>query len=461
VSLLLKDIGTKVLGIFCYITVILYLISHFIPYSWIISFYSSIAALLLIAAIVRISPMNRIIVSTLVMIGTTIFIYEQVHMTEIINGFGENIGLLALFLLIPMISTFMSTAGYLTVLKENIKQREKKGGKHPYRLSYILVASIGTILNFGALALVKRIADESFSTFQERKLTLHMMRAFAFCMLWSPYFVNVGLVLLLFDVSWFDIGGFGFLIAIIYMLISIWMLPHISFSDDPPLRKESGATDIASNHSSLKPLISYATVIILLSLSLDYVLSVNMLIIVSMLAVVLPLIWAIFSKLLKPYSQDVWEQVLDSFPKFKNELAIFVSAGYFGVALTYTNLGEVLSSLLFSFSLGTVYLFTLLVVVITILLAQVGIHPIIIVIGVGSAITPETFGVSPEYIALTFLLSWTLATQVSPFSGQVLLSSKLMKTSATLITRENMRFVSLCFLILPLVLYSFHIFGWL
>ncbi len=376
-----------------------------------------------------------------------------------IRGFGENISLLTLFILIPLIGTYMSIAGYLTALKEKVKQREKKGGKHPYRLSYTLVATMGTILNFGSLAIVKRIADESFSTFQERKLTLHMMRAFAFCMLWSPYFVNVGLVVVLFDVSWFNIGGYGFLLAIIYLLLSIWMLPKISFPNDPPVKNAVTASDKREVSPSLFPLMTFTTVLIILSLVLDYILYVNMLTVVSILAVVLPFIWAFFSKLVQSYVQEVFDQILGSFSKFKNELAIFVSAGYFGVALSYTDLGEIISSVLLTLSFGTVYLFTLLVVVITILLAQIGIHPIIIVIGVGSALSPETFGVSPEYIALTFLLSWTLATQVSPFSGQVLMSSKLMKTTTTIIARENAKFVFICFLILPGLLYSLHIIG--
>lgn len=457
----MKSVILRISGVLCYVTAIIYLISHFFHYSWIITLYSSIAAVLLGLAIVSISSMNRLVVSILVIIGTTIFIIKRVHVQEMIHGFGENVSLLTLFLLIPLIGTFMSTAGYLTALKEIVKQREKKAGRHPYRLSYILVATIGTILNFGTLAIVKRIADESFSTFQERKLTLHMMRAFAFCMLWSPYFVNVGLVLVVFDVSWFDVGGFGFSFALIYLLISVFMLPRISFPDDPPVKKEIRSEGGPTHHTSLQPLIFFSTVLILLSLILDYLLSINMLSVVSMLAVVLPFIWALFSKILTSFIHDVLEQVLDSFSRFKNELAIFVSAGYFGMSLSYTNLGEIISSMLFSLSLGTVYLFTVFVVVITILLAQVGVHPIIIVIGVGSALSSETFGVSPEYLALTFLVSWTLATQVSPFSGQVLMSSKLMKTSTVLIARENAQFVFISFLILPVVLYSFHFFGWL
>lgn len=350
----------------------------------------------------------------------------------------------------------MSTAGYLSALKEKVIEREQYGGKHPYRLSYILVATIGTLLNFGTLAIVKRIADESFSSFKERKLMLHMMRAFAFCMLWSPYFVNVGLVLVLFDVSWFDIGLFGFIFALIYMGISVVMLPRISFKDDPNVNSPVKTKKFKQKKLSLIPFITFSTVLISFSLILDYILEVNMLTVVSLTAVVLPLIWSVFFGLFKEFVQEVYGQVLISFLKFKNELAIFISAGYFGVAISLTDLGEVISAMLFTFSLGSVYLFTLFIIIITIFMAQIGVHPIIIVIGIGSALSPQTFGVSSEYLALTLLLAWTLATQVSPFSGQMLMVSQLIRTPAGTIAKQNAFFIFVCFLILPFVLFIFH-----
>ncbi|SES23796.1 hypothetical protein [Salipaludibacillus aurantiacus] len=448
------------LGILCYITSIIYLISQFYPNVWLVHTYSVFGAVLLFFAVLAITGLTRVVVLTLLAAGSYVFFTSETGLQPVLHGFGQNMNLLTLFLLIPLIGTFMSTAGYLSALKEKVKERERQGGRHPYRLSYLLIATIGALLNFGSLAIVKRIADESFSSFQEKKLTLHIMRAFAFCMLWSPYFVNVGLVLVLFDVSWFDIGGYGMILGVIYMAVSVVMLPHISFADDPYVSQES-TVSASYTGASLHSLFIFSIVLVGLSFLLDYLLAVNMLTVVSLLAVVLPFIWAAFSKILRAFIQDVYEQAEGSFSRLKNELAVFISAGYFGLALAYTELGEIISSVLFQISFGSVYLFTVFVMLIAILLAQIGIHPIIIVIGIGSSLTPSTFGVSPQYIALTLLLAWTMATQLSPFSGQVLMSSKLMNTPAPVIARQNAPFISICFVILSLVLYSFHFTGWL
>ncbi|MFC0472386.1 hypothetical protein ACFFHM_18330 [Halalkalibacter kiskunsagensis] len=296
--------------------------------------------------------------------------------------------------------------------------------------------------------------------YRNQKLTLTIMRAFGTSMLWSPYFVNVGLVLILFDLSWFDIGGYGIILACIYIIISVIMFKQISFKDDPIV--ERMANEVSSTtQSSLVPFISFCLVLISLSFLLDYLLDVKMLTIVSLLAVLLPFLWALFTRILKPFTQDVSKQVQSSFIRLKNELAVFISAGYLGMAMSFTDIGTFLSIILFKASLGSVFLLSLFLIILATLLSQIGVHPVIIVIGIGSALTPAKFGVSPEYLALVLLLAWSVSTQLSPFSGQVLMASKLMDKSTSVIVKQNLLFVLIIGSVLTTTLYSFYLIGWL
>ncbi|WNF38752.1 hypothetical protein RJD24_10150 [Bacillaceae bacterium IKA-2] len=394
---------------------------------------------------------------TLIFVGVVSFLLEEVPLSIAITGFGANVNLLSLFLLIPLIGTFMSTSGYLSILKEKVQAREEKGQQHPYRLSYFLIATIGTILNYGTLAIVKKIAEESFSSYQDKKITLNIMRAFGFCMLWSPYFVNVGLILVLFDLSWINFGLYGLFLAIIYLLISWLMFNKISYADDPIVGATRETTP--KKDTSLVPFFTFIFVLICLSFILDYLLPVNMLTVVSLIAIVFPFIWAIFSNVIKFYIHDVVEQVLHSFFKVKNELAVFISAGFFGVALAQTEIGAYVSGLLFQASLGSVYLLSIFIVFLAIILAQIGIHPLIIIIGIGSSLSPLKFGVSPEYMALILLIAWTTATQISPFSGQVLMASHLMHQSPTVVIKENYQFALTTALVLTTVVYGLFMIG--
>lgn len=448
------------LGVLCYLTAVFYLMEQFFP-SYILLFtYSTIAAVLFAAAFFFISNVSRIVVSVLLIVGTICFYLEGVPLSIAMLGFGENTNLLSLFLLIPLIGTFMSTGGYLSALKEKVQEMEQKGGRHPYRLSYMLTASMGIILNYGSMAIVKRMAEESFTAYRDKRLSLNIMRAFGFCMLWSPYFVNVGLVLVLFDLSWFDIGLYVIILAVIYLVISYFLFAQIKFPEDPVVSNK-GREKGKKLSQSLTPLYMFSITLIALSFLLDFLLPVNMLTVVSLLALVFPFIWAAASRLLRYYIYDVTEQVQNSFLKIKNELAVFISAGFFGMALSYTEAGTVISGWLFQASFGSVYLLSMFIVTVAIALAQIGIHPVIIIIGIGSSLSPEKFGVSPEYMAIVLLLAWTAATQMSPFSGQVLMTSRLMNQPPTAIIRQNYKFAILSAALLTTTLYFFRLAGWI
>lgn len=448
----------RLLGILCYFTTILYLIDQFSPNNILVYIYSLFGAILLLCSLFFITNISRVVVLTLVFVGVVFLYLEAVPLHISLTGFGANTNLLSLFLLIPLIGTFMSSSGYLSNLKEKVQAREEKGRQHPYRLSYFLVATIGVILNYGTLAIVKKIADESFSAYQNKKLTLNIMRAFGLCMLWSPYFVNVGLILVLFDLAWFDIGLYGVFLASIYLFISWFMFKKISYDNDPVI--ELTRKNISNEKErSLVPFFMFGFILICSSFILDFLLPVNMLIIVCLLAVTLPFIWAIFTNVLRSYIHDVVEQVLHSFMQIKNELAVFISAGFFGVALSQTKIGTYISTGLFESSQGSVYLLSIFIVALTIILAQIGIHPVIIIIGIGSSLSPDKFDVSPEYMALVLLISWTMATQISPFSGQVLMAAHLMEQSPTTVIRQNYQFALTMAVVLTTVVYGLYFIG--
>ncbi|WP_227938236.1 hypothetical protein [Alkalihalobacillus deserti] len=451
--------STRLLGVLCYFTSLLYLFELFFPSEILRLIYSLIAAILLTSTLFFLSNVNRLIVLALLGTGMVCFYIESADLQTVILGFGKNINLLSLFLLIPIIGIFMSTAGYLSALKQKVQANQQKKDPHPYRFSFILTATISVLLNFGSMAIVKRIITESFSGYQNKKLSLTIMRAFATSMLWSPYFVNVGLVLILFDLSWFDIGGFGLLLGVVYIIVCVLMFRFISFADDPIIERSTERTE--KQTTSLRPFFMFSVVLISLSFILDFLLDVKMLTIVSLLAILLPFLWAFFTRIFKTFVQDVTEQVLHSFERLKNELAVFISAGFLGMAMASTDIGIYLSTLLFQTSLGSVFLLSILLVILATALAQIGIHPVIIVIGIGSALSPSNFGVSPEYLALVLLVAWTVATQISPFSGQVLMASRLMEQPTRIIVKQNFIFICILTLVLTSVIYSFYLLGWL
>ncbi|MDQ0340104.1 MFS family permease [Caldalkalibacillus uzonensis] len=445
---------SSVLGVILLLSALIYLADVFRPSELLSTIYSSLAALLFLAALLVISWSNRITALLLVVTGTSIFWQQSVEWETVIHSFGRNMNLLTLFLLVPYYGIMMSIGGYLTALKHYIQHYEREHQPHPYRLSSLLTSSMGVILNLGAMPIAYRIAEESFSAFTRKKMGMVILRAFGFCMFWSPYFVNVGLVLVLFDVSWTSIGAAGLIIATVYMMTGFIFFRWLDFEHDQPVNRLSRPVpEASSSGKKIVALSLWLLALLALSFTLDVLVEVSMLTIVSVLALIFPVVWSMASGAFREYVQAIVQDVCHSFERLKNELAIFISAGYFGVSISYTSMGDHVSHMILALSFESVYFMSVLIITLAVLLALVGIHPVIVVIGIGSALSPELFGVSPGFMAMLLVMAWSLATQLSPFSGSVLMTAGLTGSSAWLIARKNAPFVLALLFVLPFILY--------
>ncbi|SDH05291.1 hypothetical protein SAMN05192534_101456 [Alteribacillus persepolensis] len=432
------------LGFVSFAAVVLYLGNVFYPSPYVAVTYSLLAFLLLFFAIKNMKGINRIVLLLLLAGGSVLLFYYDATLWEVITSFGANLHLISLFLLIPLFGVYMSEAGYLKTLQMTLRKREVEQHKkaHPYRLGYALTASMGSLLNLGSMPLVHKIGVESFTSFKNKKFAMMLVRGFGFCMLWSPYFVNVGLVLMLYDLRWQDIGLYGMILAIAYSFVVAAYYPWLSFSDDKEMNHHGAkVNDTNAQLPPLKGLVCYFIVLLLCSVTMEAMLPFNMLTVVSLLALVYPLCWAVFAGEGKQYIQASFQYMAHSFERLRNEIGIFITAGFFGEALSHSSIGEMLADGVLFISQGYIPLLVLTLCLSTMMLAFVGIHPVIVVTGLGSSLTPEHFGVSPVFMGLLLLISWMLSTQFSPFTGTILMGAQLMNERPITLLKKNAAFV--------------------
>lgn len=450
-----------ILGVITGCIAILYLIHVFVPATWLYRVYSLLALVLLIFGAFSVRRGNQIAVILLLVGGFLIFWQNQVGFWNILDGFGKNINLLTLFFVVPLIGIVISTGGYLTALKQKLKEMQQVKEVRPYRWSALLTGSMGLLLNLGSLPLIYRISEESFPAFQKKKMGLVLLRSFVFCMFWSPYFVNVSLVLVLFHLTWTDIGWIGITLGIAYALLTIPFFKRIRFQDDPIVTpsEEKNQSILGNSKTKMKSLGLWVAALILLSFTFDFLTDIGMLTIVSIMALLYSFVWAFGIGILQDFIHSTVEYVKGSFDRLKNEVVVFISAGFFGLAISYTSIGEVLSQLIHRFSFGSIYLLAVLIIVFVMILAIIGIHPVIVAVGIGSSLEPSIFGVSGAFLAANLLMAWGLATSISPFSGSVLMVSSITKESPWVIVRQNLLFNVVCLFLLPALLYGLFVLG--
>jgi TRAP-type C4-dicarboxylate transport system permease large subunit len=450
------------LGIACFTSALSYLVYVFYPAPFLFYTFSSMSCLLLIFSMITARLGNKLAALILMLAGLVIIALEQPTALALLDGFARNMNLIALFVMVPLIGVMISTGGYLTAMR-NVLQNRKAKSLSAYRLGKLLTSSMGIFLNLGTLPIVHRVVSDSTTGYEQKKMGLVLQRAFVFCMFWSPYFVNVGLMLTLFDVTWLQIAGAGILFGTLYLVCSLYFNRRQTFVNDHWIEDVSGTDqlDVTEDKKKLIGLVRWSLCLLFVSLTLDFLTEYPMLTIVTVVALLYPFLWSVTIGVYREYLEQLTQYVQHVFHRLQNEILIFISAGFFGAALSYTQIGQWISEQILFLSQGSVLVFTFLVMLLTIGLAVLGIHPVIIVIGIGGSLSPDIFGVSPVYMAVLMLVSWALGAAVSPLSGIVLMTSNLTNERTSVIAKLNAPLTLFMVVLSVIILYALYVLNWI
>ena len=256
----------------------------------------------------------------------------------------------------------------------------------------------GSIINLSALLLV---ADKMYKKSKLSPLQIIVLtRSFASDAYWSPFFVAFAAALTYApNLNAFSIISFGTVIAFIAFFITYLEVIKSKFDLDSfygyPL----------SLQTLYLPLILAFFVLITHYLYEDF----KIILLISSFAFLLTICILPIKKGLKNSLKILKFHIIDELPKMKSEISLFLVAGLFGIMA-----GSVLLGLNFNLPFEVFdYKVAAVTLLIFIILAFVGIHPIISISILGD------FFVNANHtlLAMTFLMAWATTVSTSPISG--------------------------------------------
>jgi hypothetical protein len=137
--------------------------------------------------------------------------------------------------------------------------------------------------------------------------------------------------------------------------------------------------------------------------------NIKVIVLISTFSIFITLLIFPFKKGLSQSLIKFNNHVIEELPKMKVEMALFLVAGMFGISISSILIGLNLDLpfKIFDWQIASILLF------IFIMLAFIGIHPIITIAIIGDFLG----GVNHTLLALTFLMAWSTTVSTSPFSG--------------------------------------------
>lgn len=450
----------NILGLFIFLMAISYLFSVFIPHVSLVYVYSIISLGALVISLPKIKGAHRVTSIILIGIGFALLALNHGNPTSYLLNFGGNANILSLFILVPLLRIPIRAGKYLDALDVFYAHYIKTKNQF-YLFTVNLTHLLSVLLNLGAVPLVHQIIHSD----EKKKVPMlkvnALTRGYSIAVFWSPYFISVGLVLANFPISWIEIFPIGITLSIIGVFAGYFLekrnkeeLPiELLFT---PVEK-NGQTDIKTAWRKISSLIIIALIITAAIFTLEWVTEIKIIAIITLVSIVTSIIWTIGVANFKTYKKEFSIYFNENLPSMKNEVVVFISAGFLGQSFISVGGSEWLLSVVEFFNLQEVFLLIPAILFVTFLLSFIGLHPIVSLtafcMSFGSA---DVFADSYRVLGVALIAAWGMSVMISPFSGITLLTSSLTKKSSFHIGKANLLFTGIMVVILIVLLDILH-----
>lgn len=376
-----------------------------------------------------------------------------------------NLYLVVMFIVVPLLGIPLQYGGYFESL-QGVFRRYVHTNSRFYLLVSLISAFIGVLVNMAVVPLVHQISLASDKSSNKKLLSMAICRGFTTSMFWAPTTATIALVIQLTGAKWPLFFPFGILFGLIAGLIGYTMMILEGRRED-----NSIATVVATPNTSevLKPnseidlrkvieLSAFAITLIALIAIASLVTGISTINVVSIASLVFPVIWlALIRRLPVLFREFKGDYFTERLPRLKNEIVLFVGAGLFATSISYSHLGDYVPRFLNLIVGSNALLLTIVIIFGSLILAFLGVHPIVSVTILGGTVKAAAYGVTPTYMALILAISWAMGIAVSPSAANVIAISGLTGQSPTQVGfRGNGLYVLIVSTVLIIILTLFR-----
>lgn len=405
----------------------LYILHAFFPNDSLMYVLSLIALCVFLFSILKVGRIPRIIGLILVIAGVFINFSQGKGVVENLEGLIKNLPLLTLILLVPLLAIPLKVSGYFASAHYYMTEWKHDSKKAFFGLSGLL-ALISPVLNMGSVRMVHEMANQL--KFHPVILGKSYFIGFSTAMLWSPYYASIALVLFYVNAQVADYILVGLLFALVQLCVGNLLFRNWAKKQaiENPVEAEVPIGRSDSTHK--KNILKLGSILMLLILSLlllENVTGLSMILLVSLISLLFPPLWALVRRMWKEIYRESIQYTRSLSTNMNNEIVLFLSAGLFGTALTTTAFADWLQYFLVGVSQVSLYYFVFVVIFTVFILAFVGIHQIIVIPILAMQLSPEMIGTTPVVLALIFIMAWAISAVLSPLNAINLLVSNIVK----------------------------------
>lgn len=436
-----------------------FIIQQVTDFSWLRSVLSILVLAIILLQLPKIRGTILFLSSGFLIIGIMIMLYQQVSIQEWQQATLVNVTLVTLFVFAPMFGIPVRSPVYVNALKR-FYQISIKGSGAFFIVTQLLTQMLAVFLNVGSISVVHHLASIHRSSGSWRIISNALNRGFASAILWSPYFAAMAVVTHALHINWIEllpyVVGFCLLSFCISFLVELPYLREKVYEEETAAMEEEVHVSVQEEQGASKklvPLALYLLMAMTLILIVEQVVNVPIVIIISLVALLYPMLWCIGSRSFSFYKQGVRDHVTKNLPALKKEIVLFLTAGFFSGAIAQTNVGEGIPNVLARLPIPLPIVFTIGVLLLIVLTSSIGLHPIILTTIFATTIDSVRVGITPVFFAVLLLGSWSISNIISPATAVNSLVSTLVKKDVFALIKVNYVYTVILLVVLPVYLF--------
>ena len=401
---------------------LLTILEAFVELSWLAPSTSVLIILFIVIEFKNIPRLQRVVGTILAVIGIVGALASGQWDTVVPDAIARSRTFLLLFFAVSWLQFPAGRSPSLRAVRTAILNQPP--GRRFLFLSYG-VHFLGSILNLAGLSLLSTVAKEQKDPHLKRRLALAMMQGFTSASCWSPFYVGMIVVLVAIPtLTWSDVAPSGAMLAVAIIMTG-WLYDRYAARQRTsptwaPAKSELSALEISRTILILSLLIAAVMVILeLVGASIPVAL--------GLVGPPFAIIWFALIEF-QPHAttqrvMDLTGKVVGGLPSLRNETLVFVAANILGIGVASivptADLGNAISQIIPWADARIFLLFATFVVC-----GFIGLHPVIVVLFIGSVLTPEALGLRDWIVGVVYLGCWGLCTMICPFSGTTLFMSR-------------------------------------
>ncbi|MCM3727319.1 hypothetical protein M3226_16695 [Neobacillus cucumis] len=400
---------------------VLFLVEYFVELEWLQLVVVGLSLLAFLGSAFKADRFPRLLGIIMMTAGLIIEWRKGTGVQGISDGLFLILPLICLLTLAPLLSIPLRLSGYfvsIAALLRNLMHQPKKLYAGITGTLFLLAP----VLNLGSVRILNEFLEEI--KLPSAMSAKSYLVGFSTAVMWSPYFASVSLVLHYLNISFKGYILYGMGLSILSLVVgnilfALWEKRH------PLSEKLTPEAPLEKGHRlQMMKLVLFVVILMSACLVVENFTHWSMIVIVCLMSILVPAGYGVISKGWKRMASPLEDFRDRTVPMMNNEIMLFMSAGMLAFAMKGTSAANGVSTFLGQLANQSFILFALAVMLIVLSITYIGIHQIAAVGALAMQLNPAELGMSNIGLALLLLLTWSISTALSPFSGLNLMVSR-------------------------------------